>query len=204
MSAEDQRTILFVNDGLPLLLDALKRFRWDQDLCVKGMWALASMSSSHGACYALCLYCTGLLALVPPLDLSVLRSGSPLQCKLAGLVPSSLLPRITPFAGIEILKLNGMTIARDAMEHNLKHYQLALHFVKTIKNLLATEAGMSAARTNTLDVVCKAIVVSHSGDGMLLWRVNAVLKTLKQAEIASTHDILKELADQGFPVDMSL
>lgn len=139
---EDSRTTLFLNDGLTVILDSLRSFRWDSELCTRALAALASMSSSHA---------------------------------------------------LEISRLNGLEAATTAMEHNLLHYQAALHFVRLAKNLLgAGPEVVDRARACGVASVCAALVAGNEGDGMLLWRVNGVLKVLAVAEIPSTHDLLRD------------
>jgi hypothetical protein len=139
--AEEGRTTLFVNDGLALLLDVLRRFRWDQELVSRGMWALSAMSVSHGT---------------------------------------------------ELLKLDGLEVANVAMDHNIKHYQTILHFVKLVKNLLAVDGGISQAKNTNIVALLRTVITNNDGDGMLLWRVNGLLKSLSQEQIASSHDVLQD------------
>ena len=60
-------------------------------------------------------------------------------------------------AGMEIGNLNGIEVAKTAMEFNIKNYQCALHFVKLMKNLLLTEANVTRAKQADLHTVCDGI-----------------------------------------------
>lgn len=46
--AEETRSTVYLNDGIGLIIDCLRRYRWDEELCVRAMWALATMATSHG------------------------------------------------------------------------------------------------------------------------------------------------------------
>lgn len=90
-------------------------------------------------------------------------------------------------------------------------YQCAQHYVKFLKNLLPFGDNLSLAKlagvTDVLrDIIsrfpvrmpplpqqpsrCDMSCVSLQGDGMLLWRVNSVLKSLEEEPIPSCFELL--------------